>query len=155
MFGSMPAAATAVLAARWAAAAAAQKPEPAIATVVATGLILVFGILFLLYFILLAEGRLFTSLDKKKTAKEEAQTSGVASATRAPVASVAAATAAPAVGGGLQPHVVAAIAAAVAEADGGKYTVASIVPLGGAGAPAASRRGRWGQAGVVQHTEPF
>lgn len=48
---------------------ASGNPEPSVGVVVATGLILVFGVLVLLYLLITLEGIIFTSVDRKKKAR--------------------------------------------------------------------------------------
>ena len=45
--------------------------EPSIATVIITGLVLVFAILILLYLIIALQGVIFVGLDKKKSEKKQ------------------------------------------------------------------------------------
>ena len=45
---------------------ASGNPEPSVGVVVATGLILVFGVLVLLYLLITLEGIIFTSVDRRK-----------------------------------------------------------------------------------------
>lgn len=122
---------------------ASGNPEPSVGVVVATGLILVFGVLVLLYLLITLEGIIFTSVDRKKKGapapKKEA----------APAPVKAAAPKAPVVEAGIPGEVVAAIAAAIACMDGGDIIRCAAVKrtrVSGA---------RWGQAGVVAYTEPF
>jgi Na+-transporting methylmalonyl-CoA/oxaloacetate decarboxylase gamma subunit len=122
---------------------ASGNPEPSVGVVVATGLILVFGVLVLLYLLITLEG-IFTSVDRKKKGapapKKEA----------APAPVKAAAPKAPVVEAGIPGEVVAAIAAAIACMDGGEhYTLRSVKRT------RVSGRSAWGQAGVVAYTEPF
>ena len=110
---------------------ASGNPEPSVGVVVATGLILVFGVLVLLYLLITLEGIIFTSVDRKKK--------GAPAPKKAPV-----------VEAGIPGEVVAAIAAAVACMDGGeRYTLRSVKRT------RVSGRSAWGQAGVVAYTEPF
>ncbi len=135
-----------------AAAAGSTSGGPSIPVVIVTGLSLVFGILVLLYLVLLAQGKIFSSMDAKK--KAQGQEAKQQAAPPAPV--VQAAAPAPAVQNGIPPEVVAAIAAAVAQVGEGKYTLQSIQPASLASAQGqADRRGRWGFAGVITSTEPF
>ena len=118
---------------------ASGNPEPSVGVVVATGLILVFGVLVLLYLLITLEGIIFTSVDRRKKGapapKKEA----------APAPVKAAAPKAPVVEAGI-----AAIAAAIACMDGGEhYTLRSVKRT------RVSGRSAWGQAGVVAYTEPF
>ena len=114
---------------------ASGNPEPSVGVVVATGLILVFGVLVLLYLLITLEGIIFTSVDRRKKGapapkKEAAPAPVKAAAPKAPV--------------------VAAIAAAIACMDGGEhYTLRSVKRT------RVSGRSAWGQAGVVAYTEPF
>ena len=126
--------------------AAAAKAEPATVTVVVTGLVLVFAILVLLVVVLMIEGKIFESIDKKKQLKKEQESQSVP--IPAPVAPVAAVPAMPAVEQGIPPEVVAAIAAAVASIEGGRYQLRSVQT-------AQKGRGQWGLAGVISYTEPF
>ena len=115
---------------------ASGNPEPSVGVVVATGLILVFGVLVLLYLLITLEGIIFTSVDRRKKA--------------APAPVKAAAPKAPVVEAGIPGEVVAAIAAAIACMDGGEhYTLRSVKRT------RVSGRSAWGQAGVVAYTEPF
>ena len=83
---------------------ASGNPEPSVGVVVATGLILVFGVLVLLYLLITLEGIIFTSVDRRKKGapapKKEA----------APAPVKAAAPKAPVVEAGIPGEVVAAIA---------------------------------------------
>ncbi len=138
--------------------------EPSIPVVIFTGLVLVFGILIILYLVLLLQGRIFSSLDKKKQEQKEVEKVAAAqAAVPAPVEACApAAAAVPAsapVYEGVSPEVVAAISAAVTEFSAGQYSVQNI-----SGAQSVQsepiptkteRRGRWGLAGVMSDTEPF
>lgn len=128
------------------------KPEPSVGVVVATGLILVFGVLILLYLLITLEGIIFTAIDQKKKgvkAKAPAKTAEPAQAkAAAPVK--AAAPKAPVVEAGISGEIVAAIAAAVAcMENGGRYVVRSVKRAKKSG------RNAWGQAGVNSYTEPF
>lgn len=147
-----------------------EKADPPVGVVVATGLILVFGILVLLYLILLLEGRIFKSIDARKAAKQKAAEKVAEAAKPAPppepsvqaaVTQVVepsvvypppspapAAPALPTVEEGIPPEVVAAITAAVASIEDGKYTLSSVKMI-------PKSRGQWGLAGVIAHTEPF
>ena len=116
---------------------ASGNPEPSVGVVVATGLILVFGVLVLLYLLITLEGIIFTSVDRRKKGA-------------APAPVKAAAPKAPVVEAGIPGEVVAAIAAAIACMDGGEhYTLRSVKRT------RVSGRSAWGQAGVVAYTEPF
>lgn len=129
-----------------AAQASVRTEEPATAVVVATGLILVFAILVLLYLLLLLEGKIFQTLDKKKKDRQQAESmppAQVPSPAPAPAAPVA-----PVVEEGISPEVVAAIVAAVSASTGGAYQLRAV-------RTAKKGRGRWGVAGVIQSTEPF
>ena len=120
---------------------ASGNPEPSVGVVVATGLILVFGVLVLLYLLITLEGIIFTSVDRRKKGapapKKEA----------APAPVKAAAPKAPVVEAGIPGE---AIAAAIACMGGGEhYTLRSVKRT------RVSGRSAWGQAGVVAYTEPF
>ena len=117
-----------------------------IGVVVATGLILVFAVLILLYLIITLEGIIFSSLDKKK----KGQPPKPAAAPQVPQAAApkAAPMAAVKVEQGIPGEVVAAISAAVACMEGGRYSLRSV---------ARQRKGRsaWGDAAVAAYTQPF
>lgn len=118
------------------------------AAVVVTSVTLVFGMLVALCLIIVLEGKIFASLDKKKQAASQVSPAPKAEKP----AAVPAAAPAPAVERGISGEVVAAIAAAVAFVTGGNGTVRSVRR---AAAPKGSRRGAWGDAGVDQNTRPF
>lgn len=120
-------------------------------SLVSTSLVLVFGLLVVLCLIIMLEGKLFDSLNKKRQDAARAELDRSVSAA-APAARKAAPAPAPAVEAGIPGEVVAAIAAAVCCLEGGSVTVRSVRRLP---QPGASRRGAWGQAGVVQNTQPF
>ena len=123
---------------------------PSDPVVVATGISLVFLILVVLTLIILLQGRIFDSIAASKKAKAEQQAAALAAAEpKKPAAPAAPApAAAPYVEEGIPAEVVAAIAAAVACVDGGKYTLRSLTR-------ARDGRGAWGLAGVVSGTDPF
>ncbi|WP_294497377.1 sodium pump decarboxylase subunit gamma [uncultured Gemmiger sp.] len=126
-------------------------------SLVSTSLVLVFSLLVALCVIVMLEGKLFDALAQKRSAAARSELSKAApkKAAPAPAAPKAAAPApapAPAVEAGIPGEVVAAIAAAVYCLEGGSVTVKSIRRKQ---QPAGSRRGAWGQAGVVQNTRPF
>ncbi len=116
---------------------------PSNAVVVAIGISLVFLILVILTLVILLQGKIFDSLAAGK--KQKAAAAPAAPPKAAPVVP---APAAPAVEEGIPPEVVAAIAAAVASLEGGKYTLRSLTRV-------KDGRGAWGLAGVVSGTEPF
>lgn len=115
---------------------------PSVATVVIVGFGLVLTILVVLVLILNAEGAIFASVDRKKAAKakEVAQSAAVVPAAPAP--------AAPVIESGIPAEVVAAIAAAVAAMDGGKYTLRSLTRK-------KDGRSPWNVAATVSYTQPF
>lgn len=115
--------------------------EPAIATVVLTGLVLVFAILIILTFLLYLEGKIFASFGKRKKEKE-------AMKVNLPVPVQATADIAPAIQEGIPSEVIAAIAAAVASLEGGKYVLHTV-------SRQKSGRSEWGLAGVLSYTDPF
>ena len=128
---------------------AAGAAEPNTATVVFTGVSLVFLILLILIVVILIQGKIFTALDKKKKDKEAQETTKQAAApVAAPAPAAQQPAPAPAVEQGIPPEVVAAIVAAVSAATGGEYTLRSVTT-------AKRGRGSWGLAGVIQSTEPF
>ena len=131
------------------------------ASLVSTSLVLVFGLLIALCLIIMFEGKVFDSINDKNRAKERAKAMDELhnSAPRAPHAPAARAAAAPvspapspAVEAGIPGEVVAAISAAIFSLEGGNAVVREIrrVPQSG-----GSRRGAWGDAGVIQSTRPF
>lgn len=131
--------------------------EASDATVVLTSITLVFGMLVALCLIITLEGKIFDAANARKTGKPkapkvEAKPAAPASKAAAPVKAAAPAPAAPAVEGGIPGEIIAAIAAAVASLDEGL----TIRGIRRAQKPkAGSRRGVWGDAGVVQNTTPF
>lgn len=130
------------------------------ASLVSTSLVLVFGLLVALCLIITLEGKLFDSFNDKNNAKKRAkamdelnnsaQKKPAAPAAR-PAASAPAAPA-PAVEAGIPGEVVAVISAAIYSMEGGHAVVREIRRMPQAG---GSRRGAWGDAGVVQSTRPF
>ena len=121
---------------------ASGNPEPSVGVVVATGLILVFGVLVLLYLLITLEGIIFTSVDRRKKGAPAPKKDAAPAPVTAPKA--------PVVEAGIPGEVVAAIAAAIACMDGGEhYTLRSVKRT------RVSGRSAWGQAGVVAYTEPF
>ena len=114
------------------------------ANVVVTSLVLVFGMLVALCLIITLEGKMMDRAEKPTAPKPAAPKPA------APARKPAPAPPAPAVETGIPAEVVAAIAAAVACTEG------SAVIRAVRRAPAAgSRRGNWGDAGVVANTTPF
>ncbi len=119
--------------------------EPSIATVIITGLVLVFAILILLFLIIALQGVIFVGLDKKSAKKQDEKPA----AAPAPAAKAAPAPApAPAVQAGIPGEVVAAISAAVTAMSDTPVAVRSITK-------APARRNGWALAGVYSYTEPF
>ena len=130
------------------------------ASLVSTSLVLVFGLLVALCLIITLEGKLFDSFNDKDGAKKRAkamdelnksaQKKTAAPAARAAVSAPAAP--APVVETGIPGEVVAVISAAIYSMEGGHAVVREIRRMPQAG---GSRRGAWGDAGVVQSTRPF
>ena len=119
-------------------------PEvPSTATVVIVGFGLVFMILLILVLVLNLEGRIFAGIDKRKKQKAAA----VAAAAEV-ITAPAPAPAAPVIEDGIPPEVVAAIAAAIAAMDGGKYTLRSLTRK-------KDGRSPWNVAATVSYTQPF
>ncbi len=119
---------------------------PNVFTVVVVGIGLVFAVLAVLVLILWLEGKVFGALDKKRADKAHAV---ARSALVVPVPqSQSARVAPPQIESGIPPEVVAAITAAIAAMDGGKYTLRSLVRKKEAGNP-------WGVAATISYTEPF
>lgn len=128
------------------------------ASLVSTSLVLVFGLLIALCLIITFEGKVFDSINDKNRAKERAKAMEELhnSAPSAPAARAAAAPVSPApspaVEAGIPGDVVAAISAAIYTLEGSHGVIREIrrVPQSG-----GSRRGAWGDAGVIQSTRPF
>ena len=118
--------------------------EPSILTVVVTGLVLVFCILILLYFIISMQGRIFQSIENKKQASNQKAKVSPVKASPAPAAPAPA----PVVEAGISGEVVAAISAAVTAVAEGPVAVRSITRAGG-------RKNGWGLAAVYSYTQPF
>lgn len=119
----------------------AAESYPSNAVVVAIGISLVFLILVILTLIILLQGKIFDSITAGKTQKAAAPAAPQKAAPQK-------AAPAPVVEEGIPPEVVAAIAAAVASIEGGKYTLRSLTRV-------KDGRGAWGLAGAVSGTEPF
>lgn len=126
------------------------------ASLVSTSLVLVFGLLILLCLIITLEGKIFDSINAKKRAQaKDALHVGdkpAPAVVSAPAQVAPAPAPAPAVEGGIPGEIVAAISAAVYYTEGANVTVRGIRRLP---QPGASRRGVWGDAGVLQNTRPF
>lgn len=125
------------------------------ASLVSTSLVLVFGLLIMLCLIITLEGKIFDSINAKKRAQaKDALHVGDHPAPAVPSTPAAAPAPAPApvVEGGISGEIVAAISAAVYYTEGADVTVRGIRRLP---QPGASRRGVWGDAGVLQNTRPF
>ena len=120
-----------------------------IGIVVATGLILVFGVLILLYLLITLEGVIFSFLDKNKKGKTGATQKPAAPQKAAAPKPKAAPAPAIKAEQGIPGEVVAAISAAIACMDGGRYSVRSIAR--------AQKKGRnvWSDAAVASYTQPF
>ena len=127
------------------AAGAAQAAEPSVLVVAGIGMSLVFLVLILLTYIIALQGKLFDALNAKK--QKEAAEAAVKSQPQPPQLQEPM-EAPPFVEEGISEEIVAVIAAAVASASGGKYTLRAVKRDGGG-------RGSWGAAGVESGTEPF
>lgn len=135
-----------------AAATASGNPEPSVGVVVATGLILVFGVLVLLYLLITLEGIIFSAIDQRKrgTPAQKSTPAPKKEPAPAPAPAVKSAVKAPAVEKGIPGEVIAAISAALACMEGGAgYTLRSVKRV------KVSGRSAWGQAGISAYTEPF
>ncbi|MEG0339584.1 MAG: OadG family transporter subunit, partial [Oscillospiraceae bacterium] len=112
----------------------------------ATGLILVFSVLILLYGLIVLQGKIFTAIDNKKKGSntKNSEVTAPASTKSAPVTSAAH------IESGIPNEVIAAITAAISAMDGGKYTIRSLTRASG-----NTQRNAWGKAGVIAYTEPF
>ena len=126
------------------------------ASLVSTSLVLVFGLLIMLCLIITLEGKIFDSINAKKRAQaKDALHVGdkpAPAVVSAPAQAAPAPAPAPAVEGGIPGEIVAAISASVYYTEGANVTVRGIRRLP---QPGASRRGVWGDAGVLQNTRPF
>ena len=135
-----------------AAATVSGNPEPSVGVVVATGLILVFGVLVLLYLLITLEGIIFSAIDRKKkgTPAQKSAPAPKKEPAPAPAPVAKSAAKAPAVQEGIPGEVIAAISAALACMEGGAgFTLRSVKRV------KASGRSAWGQAGINSYTEPF
>ena len=133
-----------------AAATVSGNPEPSVGVVVATGLILVFGVLVLLYLLITLEGIIFSAIDQKKKGTPAQKSASAPKKEPAPAPAVKSAAKAPVVQKGIPGEVIAAISAALACMEGGAgYTLRSVKRV------KASGRSAWGQAGINAYTEPF
>ncbi len=110
--------------------------------VMMTGIILVFGILVLLMFIITIEGKIFDRMNDKKNGK--AVKAAQPAAPKAPETNKAAAPA-PVVESGISAEIVAVIAAAISAMSGGKYTLRTV----------RRASNNWGRAGTDDVTSPF
>ena len=126
------------------AADAAQAAEPSVLVVAGIGMSLVFLVLILLTYIIALQGKLFDALNARK--QKAAAEAAVKSQPQPPQLQEPM-EAPPFVEEGISEEIVAVIAAAVASASGGKYTLRAVKRAGG--------RGSWGAAGVESGTEPF
>lgn len=127
------------------------------ASLVSTSLVLVFGLLVALCLIIMLEGKLFDSFNDKDSAKKRAKAmdelnKSAQKKPAAPAARAAVSAPAPVVETGIPGEVVAVISAAIYSMEGGHAVVREIRRMPQAG---GSRRGAWGDAGVVQSTRPF
>lgn len=120
-----------------------------IASVVITGIVVVFIGLILLIICVSIYGKIFDSINKSKAAKKKAELEAAAAKT-APV-TVAPAPAAPVVEDGIEEEIVAVIAAAVAAmgASSGKKLALRSVKT------AKPQRNAWASAGISDNTRPF
>ncbi|MEF9865147.1 MAG: OadG family transporter subunit [Oscillospiraceae bacterium] len=125
-------------------ALAGATAEPSAGVVVATGLVLVFLVLILLYLLITLQGKFFSSIDKKKKVASENK----AAELEVKAAPVQVQSKPLYIEQGVPGEIVAAIAAAVACMDGGKYVMRSVSRV-------SKGRNAWSQAGVASYTEPF
>lgn len=118
--------------------------EPGIATVVLSGISIVFAVLVLLYLLITLEGVIFKSIDEKKKGA-----SAPAQPKQQPKAAAPVKAPAPQIQKGIPGEVIAAIVAAITASEGsGKFSIRSIKR-------AKTGRSAWGSAGVSSNTEPF
>ncbi len=115
---------------------------PSVGNVVVVGFGLVLVILVVLVLILSLEGSIFAAVDKKK------KNAAAAVAAEAKVVTAPDVPTAPEIEAGIPAEVVAAIAAAIAAMDGGKYTLRSLTRK-------KDGRGPWNVAATVSYTQPF
>lgn len=127
------------------AAGAAQAAEPSVLVVAGIGMSLVFLVLILLTYIIALQGKLFDALNARK--QKAAAEAAVKSQPQPPQLQEPM-EAPPFVEEGISEEIVAVIAAAVAAASGGKYTLRAVKRAGGG-------QGSWSAAGVKSSTEPF
>lgn len=120
-----------------------------IGVVVATGLVLVFAVLILLYLLITLEGVIFSFLDKNKKGKDgTAQKPTPPQKAAAPAKPKASPVSAVKAEQGIPGEVVAAISAAIACMEGGRYSVRRIARV-------KKGRNAWGDAAVASYTQPF
>ena len=132
-----------------AAAKTMAENEPAVGTVVITGISIVFGVLVLLYLLITLEGVIFTAIDNKKKGIKPEKKAPVAAAKPTPAPAAKAAVKTAAVEQGIPGEIIAVISAAVAAMEGGsRYTIRSLSRV-------KQGRSAWGGAGVASNTEPF
>ena len=118
--------------------------EPGIATVVLSGISIVFAVLVILYLLITLEGVIFKSIDAKKSG-----TPAPAQPKQQPKAAAPVKTDAPKIQKGIPNEVIAAIMAAITASEGsGKFSLRSVKR-------AKTGRSAWGSAGVSSNTEPF
>ena len=110
-----------------------------------TGMILVFLILVLLEFIIMAEGKFFDSRDQRRKNKADAELSETKQPTHRQT-SLAKKAAAPSVEQGIPAEIVAVIVAAISAISGGKYTLRAV---------RRAKSDAWSRAGVSDVTSPF
>ena len=132
-----------------AAAKTMAENEPAVGTVVITGISIVFGVLVLLYLLITLEGVIFTAIDNKKKGIKPEKKAPVATVKPAQSAAPAPVAKAAVIEQGISGEIIAAISAAVAAMEGGsRYTIRSLSRV-------KQGRSAWGGAGVASNTEPF
>ncbi len=125
-----------------------------VASVVITGIAVVFVALILLIGLVWCYGKIFEAVNAKAAAKAEAEAAQKAAEAAKAAPAVKAAPAAPVVEDGIEEEVVAVISAAIAAygaQTGKKLAVRSIKASGGA----PSGRNAWGAAGLAEATRPF
>ena len=116
---------------------------PSTIVVVIVGFSLVLLILLILILALLIEGKIFTNIDKKRKNAETSKETSVINTINTPVVAVA-----PVIEQGVPQEVVAAITAALACMENGRFELRSITR-------AKSSRSTWNMAGSISYTEPF
>lgn len=122
--------------------------EPSVGVVVATGLVLVFSVLVVLWLFFTVSGKVFSAADARKK-KQNTQASASAVSNSAPSGEAAAAVKAIYIEQGIPNEVIAVITAAIAAVSGtDRFTLRALTR-------AKTDRMAWKNAGTRTDTEPF